>query len=310
MPLPIYHCEHEPEHTARASALPEPHGFPPRAVLGARNIREALKEIGRGPRKDLGQHFLAQPCIAERMAKLAGVEGHHVVEIGPGLGVLTQFLLGARRLWLVEVDPLLARRLEDLLGSHAHVTVQRADALALDWPDFLAANGPVRVVGNLPYNIATPLIETWLGLPELVDSIVVMVQHEVGERLRARPGTRAYGALSVLTQAVARVRKGFSVAPGAFVPPPKVRSQVVVLEPDPSLRARVNDWGWFQRVVRTVFAQRRKQIRNSLLQLTADPEAALHRLALDPTIRPENLSVDDFLRLSAVLSAHAGATRG
>lgn len=303
--MPICRFEHQPE-IAPAEAAGSRRG----AVLGPGGVRTALAEIGRGPRKSLGQHFLAQPAIAERMARLAAPEGKHVVEIGPGLGVLTQFLLDARHLWIVEVDPALAGRLQNLLRTRGNVTVWVADALAVDWPNVLTGAAPVCVLGNLPYNIATPLIETWLAVPEMVERIVVMVQHEVAQRLRAQPGTPAYGALSVLTQAVARVRKGFMVAPGAFVPRPKVRSQVVVLEPDPSLAARVQNWPWFQRVVRSLFAQRRKQIHNSLLQLTADPETVLNTLDIAPTIRPENLSVDDFLRLSALLSSHAGASRG
>ncbi|MCX8073580.1 MAG: 16S rRNA (adenine(1518)-N(6)/adenine(1519)-N(6))-dimethyltransferase RsmA [Candidatus Binatia bacterium] len=306
MPLPTSPCERSGLRGQSRTAEPES-ARPPSTTLGGERIREALGALGRHPRKALGQHFLAQPAIAHRMAELAAVNGKHVVEIGPGLGVLTQFLLEARHLWLIEIDADFAARLQDLLREAGNVTVVASDALALDWRKFLAEHAPVTIVGNLPYNIATALLERWLDAPVLPERIVVMVQYEVAERLHARPRSKSYSALSVLTQAVARVRKGFTVAPGAFVPPPKVHSQVVVIEPDEALRPRAGDFATLRRIVRTLFYQRRKQLRNSLAQLTLEPESVLEQTGLDPRCRAEELAVEDFLRLAAALSHHAGA---
>lgn len=306
MPLPISRSERQ-----RAPSVNREHTSSPcnpsgaAAVLGGGSIREALLALGRAPRKAFGQHFLAQPAIAQRMAQLADVAGRRVVEVGPGLGVLSQFLLNADELWLLEIDRELAARLNGILGNRPSVHVWNIDALALDWGKFLQQNAPVRIVGNLPYNVATALLERWLEIPEHIDRIVVMVQREVAERLRARAGSRQYSALSVLTQAVAHVHKGFSVSPGAFVPPPRVQSQVVVVVPDPALRQRVADFDTFRKIVRTLFQQRRKQLHNGLAQLVSNPRAVLQLASLDARLRPEDLTVADFLRLAEALSSYA-----
>ncbi|GBD26690.1 Ribosomal RNA small subunit methyltransferase A [bacterium HR30] len=303
MPLPISRFE-KPAETGQPQAGRTEARYPT-AVLGGQSIRDVLVELGRPPRKTLGQHFLAQPRIAQRMADLADVAEKRVVEVGPGLGVLTQFLLDASELWLVEIDRELAARLNDLLRDRSNVRIWNTDALTVPWSTFLPEHAPVSLVGNLPYHVATPLLERWLEVPHAIDRIVIMVQREVAERLRAQPGSHQYSALSVLTQAVARVRKGFSVAPGSFVPAPKVYSEVVVLEPDPALRQRVADFSSFRQVVRMLFQQRRKQLRNSLGQLTSNPSQVLQAASLDAHARPENLTVEDFFRLARALSAYA-----
>lgn len=307
MPLPTSRFDSSKYALPMESAAATGSGSPV-AVELCPSVTQALAELGRHPRKALGQHFLAQPRIARHIAALAQVANRRVVEIGPGLGALTQFLLAAERLWLVEIDADFATRLEARVTRYRHIQVVRANALAMDWREFLGRWGPLTLIGNLPYNIATPLLTAWLDFPEYIDRIVVMVQHEVAERLRARPRTKAYSALSVLTQAVASVRKGLSVAPGAFVPPPKVSSQVVVIEPDAGRKAAIGDWAFFRHVVRTAFRQRRKQLRNTLLPLCDHPESLLAQLSIDPRCRAEELAVEDFRRLAEALSHHARAS--
>lgn len=307
MPLPTSRFD-SPRDALASGPTPAPPGGANGAIQLCSSVAQALAELGRHPRKALGQHFLAQPQVARRIAELAQVVGQQVIEIGPGLGALTQFLLDAEHLWLVEIDGDFARRLQTLLAQHPRVHVLHADALALNWGEFARRHGPLTLVGNLPYNIATRLLTDWLNYPEHIDRIVVMVQREVAERLRARPGTKAYSALSVLTQAVATTRKGFSVAAGAFVPPPQVSSEVVVIEPDARRKARVNDWAFFRDVVRTAFRHRRKQLRNTLLPLSARSDAILEQLSIDPRARAEELEVEDFLRLAEALSGNARAS--
>ena len=287
-----------------ASPSPAPTEAPAKVELCG-SVRAALAEVGRGPNKALGQHFLAQPAIARKIASVADVSGKRTVEIGPGLGALTQFLLDAQGLWLIELDHVLANRLQRLLRDFRHVTTVQADALAIDWRKFLQDKAPVTVVGNLPYNVATPLLSSLLEVADCLERVVAMVQHEVAERLHAEPRTASYSALSVLTQAGATVRKAFVVAPGAFVPPPKVHSQVVVLEPAPERVAQIADWDVFRRLVRTVFRQRRKQLRNSLTQVVAAPAEILRLAGVEPTCRPEELGVDEFCHLANVIVQYA-----
>ncbi len=308
--MPSRICRFDEDHSAQARAekgkrVVSAHAS---AVLGGISIRETLTDLGYRPRKALGQHFLAQPSIAERMAELANVAGKRAVEVGPGLGVLTQFLLNADKLWLIEIDPTLGARLSKVLCTSTHVRIWITDALTVPWSTFVPEVAPVSLVGNLPYNIATALLERWLEVPYGIEKIVVMVQEEVADRLRAHPGSRHYSALSVLTQAVSRVHKGFRVAPGAFVPPPKVQSQVIVLEPDPLLRQRVADFRCFRKVVRTLFQQRRKQLRNSLAQLTSKPAEVLAAASVNAHARPQDLTVEDFFRLTNALSTYARVT--
>jgi 16S rRNA (adenine1518-N6/adenine1519-N6)-dimethyltransferase len=264
-------------------------------------IHAALAELGRGPRKRLGQHFLANPETARRIVALAALRGGEpVVEIGPGLGALTEHLLPlAGELWLVELDRDLAARLQTQHAQRANVHVAHADMLSVDVDELLGTAPPAVVVANLPYNVATPILARLLGRAERFARIVVMVQREVAERLRAGPGTKAYSALSVLTQVVARVERGLRLSPGSFVPPPKVDSEVVVITPHAVPLVLPSDSEWFVQVVRAVFSQRRKQLINSLRSVTRDPVAALSRAGIDPRRRPETLSIDEMIRLSA-----------
>ncbi len=267
-------------------------------------VRRALADMGRHPRKRLGQHFLADTSVARRIIDLAQLRGTEpVVEIGPGLGALTALLVErARELWLIEVDADLAARLQSQYADQPRVHVVRADVLTVDFAALLGTAEPAVAVANLPYNIATAVL-TKLLEARCFSRLVLMLQREVVDRLRAQPGTKDYGALSVYTQFAACLRPGIRVGPEAFVPRPKVESEVIVAEPHAQPPVDVADPAVLHRVVRAVFNQRRKQLGNSLRALCSDPAATLRAARIDPTRRPETLSLGEFAALSDALSS-------
>lgn len=270
------------------------------------SVRRQLASIGHRPRRSLGQHFLADPGVARRIVDLAAISPTEcVVEIGPGLGALTDLLAESTNdLRLVEYDSNLAADLRSRFANADHVRIVEADALEVDWPEVLG-DGRAVVVANLPYNIATAVLTRLLEQRHLFSRFVIMVQREVAERLVAKPGSKTYGVLGVLTQAVARVRKGFRVAPGSFVPRPEVESEVVVIEASDALRAPIDDLTAFRRLVRTVFGQRRKQLINSLRPLCDNPAELLRSVGIDPRRRPETLSLDELASVSNALCREA-----
>lgn len=259
------------------------------------------------PRKRFGQHFLTQPAIARRIVALAAAgPTDTVLEIGPGRGALTALLAETTgTLWLVEVDRDLAARLRDRFADRASVRVVEGDVLDVDLGDLLRGAAPVVAVANLPYNISTPVLMKLLEEPALFSRLILMLQREVAERLCAAPGGKTYGALSVAVQLVADVEIAFRVSPGAFTPRPKVESAVVVIHPrrppavSPAAAAEV------RRLLRAVFGRRRKQLANALKTLHPDPRTVLDRLAIDPTRRPETLTVGEFVRLAEALRGEA-----
>lgn len=248
-------------------------------------------------RKSLGQHFLRDPSIAQRIVRLVRpASGETVVEIGPGLGALTQQLVDVcERLTLVELDDELAERASAAYRDRANVTVVHANALDVDWKALLPEGGVV--VGNLPYNVATPILQRVLEHRGRVRRIVAMIQKEVAERLVAPPGSKTYGALSVLTQIDADVTVQFRVPPAAFAPRPKVDSAVVTLDVLPAPRVELRDEERFRGLVRGVFLHRRKQLSNALRGVVEDPRALLDRAGVDGRRRPETLSIDEFALL-------------
>jgi 16S rRNA (adenine1518-N6/adenine1519-N6)-dimethyltransferase len=276
-----------------------------RSAPPAGKVRRQLADLGHRPRRSLGQHFLADPTIARKIVDLARITGPAcVVEIGPGLGALTEELAQrASKLILIEYDTGLTSDLRLRFEGVEHVTIIEADVLEVDFAQALEAVPVAIVVANLPYNIGTAVLARLLDHRRLFSRIVVMVQREVAERLRAAPGSKAYGALSVLTQVAATVQRGFRVAPGAFVPRPEVDSEVVVIEPSLGWRADIGDFDRFRRLVQTVFSQRRKQLVNSLRPLSRSPADLLRSIGIDPTRRAETLSLDEFAKLSQAIEA-------
>jgi 16S rRNA (adenine1518-N6/adenine1519-N6)-dimethyltransferase len=274
------------------------------------NVRRELAAIGRHPRKRLGQHFLADSQIAQRIVALATPRAERVVEIGPGLGALSDLIVqSAEETWLIEVDTDLAERLRSKFAHLPRVHVVEANALALNFATLLGPGATAVLVANLPYNIATAILAAALAQARCFSRMVLMLQREVVDRLVAPPGSKTYGALSVLTQFAAQVRPAFRVAPGAFVPRPKVESEVVIVEPYDTPPVEVTDVKLLRHLVRAVFTQRRKQLVNSLRSLCSDPTDTLTRAGVDPKRRPETLSLSEFAALSNALAEHhAGAS--
>jgi 16S rRNA (adenine1518-N6/adenine1519-N6)-dimethyltransferase len=251
-------------------------------------------------RKSLGQHFLNDRRILQRIVdalELTGAET--VIEIGPGRGSLTEILLpAARRLILIEYDRALAAALRERYAASPRVSVIEADVLSVNLGEI--ADGPYCLVGNVPYYITTPILFHALEAPR-PDRAVYLVQREVAERIVAAPGSDEYGALSVNVQAVATARLLFRVAPGSFLPPPRVESATVRIEPRSDPVIGPSEEAIYRRFVRDAFGMRRKQMRRVLREiLEIDVEranAVLEAAAIDPAVRPETLSPADFARL-------------
>ena len=246
------------------------------------------------PRKQFGQHFLTDRHYIDRIvAAIAPQRGDHVVEIGPGPGAITAPL--AERLdvlHVVEVDRDLAAALRGRFPT-AQVVVHEGDALEFD---FASLPAPLRVVGNLPYNISTPLLFHVADAAERVSDCVFMLQKEVVDRMVAQPGTEAYGRLSVMLQYRFAMQRLFTVPAGAFFPPPKVESAIVRMRPLGADRARARDEEKFAAIVMAAFGQRRKTLRNTLRNfLGAD---AWEQVGIDPGLRGETLGVAEFIALA------------
>mgnify|MGYP001813316574 FL=1 len=252
------------------------------------------------PRKRFGQHFLHDPgVIARIVAAIAPRPGDRLVEIGPGRGALTMPLLErAGRLEAVELDRDVIPLLEAAAAGHGELTVHQADALDFDFAGLADGAAPLRLVGNLPYNISTPLLFHLLAAAGAVTDMHFMLQKEVVTRMAAAPGGKDYGRLTVMLAAACRVERLFDIGPGAFTPPPRVRSAFVRLEPWPSSPFPALDPDRYALIVRTAFSKRRKTLRNALRGvLEADEIAAA---GCDPGARPETLAPADFARLSVV----------
>ncbi|MCB1919554.1 MAG: 16S rRNA (adenine(1518)-N(6)/adenine(1519)-N(6))-dimethyltransferase RsmA [Candidatus Competibacteraceae bacterium] len=253
------------------------------------------------PRKRFGQHFLHDPDIIARIiAAIHPKPGECLVEIGPGLGALTRPLLQAvGELDVVELDRDLLAPLRSRCAGLGILRIHQADALEFNFAA-LHGHGPrLRVAGNLPYNISTPLLFHLLTQAEHLHDLHFMLQQEVVERMAASPGDPAYGRLSVMLQYRCRVECLFTVGPEAFRPPPKVRSAVVRLVPRETLPVVVQDERRFAEVVRQAFSQRRKTLRNSLNGLL--DAAHIEAAGVDPGARPETLDLAAFVALSNVL---------
>jgi 16S rRNA (adenine1518-N6/adenine1519-N6)-dimethyltransferase len=255
------------------------------------------------PKKRFGQNFLRDPSVVSRILAAADLSSTaRVLEIGPGLGALTNRLLErAGEVTVFEIDRDLATELAAL--AHPRLKVHTGDALEFDWAALLPAP-PYRLVANLPYNISSQILFKILDHRPLFDRLVLMFQKEVGDRLCAVPATADYGILSVLCQPWYDIRRVALVPPGAFFPPPKVVSSVLQFTPLAVPRVTVTDERFFRRVVKGAFGQRRKTLRNALLGAGFDPvpvDTALLRGGIDPVRRGETLSLAEFARLATLL---------
>jgi 16S rRNA (adenine1518-N6/adenine1519-N6)-dimethyltransferase len=273
-------------------------------------LREVIRRHGLSARKSLGQNFLLDLNLTARIARAGGpLDGVTVVEVGPGPGGLTRALLaaGARRVVAIERDERAIAALDEIAARYpGRLHVVAADALAFD-PRPLVEAGRARVVANLPYNIGTALLVNWLATepwPPWYDSLVLMFQREVAERIVAAPGGKSYGRLAVLAGWRTEAKILFDVAPSAFVPPPKVTSSVVRLVPRPA--PLPCDRRTLERVTEAAFGQRRKMLRQSLRSLGTDPLRLLAAAGLDPTARAEEIPVEGFVALANALAAETG----
>jgi 16S rRNA (adenine1518-N6/adenine1519-N6)-dimethyltransferase len=264
------------------------------------------------PRRSLGQNFLVDPNLRRRIVEeVAPGPDETILEIGPGRGALTDGLAeGAGRLVLVELDRELARRLQERFAGDDRVRVLQQDILEVDLRDLVEDPAALRVVGNIPYNVTTPILFHLLRPPRPRE-IVLMVQKEVADRILAEPGTGAYGALSVGVRVVATVERLLSVPPGAFRPRPRVESTVIRIRPlDPPPLAPGEE-GALRRLTRALFQWRRKQLQKTLRdhsELKCDEgmvEALLGAAGAEPADRPETVSPEGFREMARVL-ARAG----
>lgn len=253
---------------------------------------------GHQARKRFGQNFLHDAGVIERIVgAIAPMTGDHLVEIGPGLGALTQPLLDrAGRLDVVELDRDLAARLRQRYGNEPRLKLHEGDALRFDFYSLRTTpDERLRIVGNLPYNISTPLLFHLIDQIDCIRDIHCMLQKEVVQRMAAQPGSDDYGRLSIMIQYHCAVTPLFSVGPGAFTPQPKVDSAVVRLMPHTTPPVSIKDYRTFSRVVAQAFSARRKTLRNALRDLL-DAEAI--GAVADPGARPETLTLAQFAHLA------------
>jgi 16S rRNA (adenine1518-N6/adenine1519-N6)-dimethyltransferase len=284
-------------------------------VSPRRNARAAVpralprRPATRGRTRALGQHFLRDRSVADRILELVTPTARDlVVEIGPGRGALTEPLAArAGRLLALEIDAALAAALQERFAASPQVEIRQADARQFDYAGLRALApdpaGRVLVVGNLPYSVGKPILAALVEAGRAIDEMALMLQKEVAERVAAGPGGKTYGALSVLTQVAAAARLAFTVPPGAFSPPPQVDSAVLYLTPHRAPPVPVADPARFGAVVRAAFGQRRKSLANALaagLSLSAERARHLAQAAgIDPGRRAETLSLAEFARLAA-----------
>lgn len=278
------------------------------AIDGLPPLREVIAAHGLAAKKALGQNFLLDLNLTARIARSAGpLDGVTVIEVGPGPGGLTRALLaeGAAKVVAVERDARTLPALAEIAAAYpGRVDVIEGDALETNFPALAA--GRTRIVSNLPYNIGTELLTRWLSAdpwPPFWDSLTLMFQREVAERIVAKPGDRAFGRLGVLCGWRTDARIAFNVGRSAFTPPPKVTSSVVQLVPkpvDPAIPARL-----VERVTRAAFGQRRKMVRQSLRSLGVPVEPLLEAAELKGDERAEDLPVSAFLAIARVVEVTA-----
>jgi 16S rRNA (adenine1518-N6/adenine1519-N6)-dimethyltransferase len=280
------------------------------AIDGLPPLRDVIRRHELQPKKSLGQNFLLDLNLTSRIARAGGsLDGVTVIEVGAGPGGLTRALLaeGAEKVVAIERDRRCIAALEEVAAHYpGKLEIVEADALEFD-PASLVRGKRARIVANLPYNIATPLLVNWLTLepwPPFYDSLILMFQREVAQRITASADDDAYGRLGVLAGWRSAARILFDVNPSAFVPPPKVTSSVVQLVPHE--KPLPCDAKVLSQVTAAAFGQRRKMLRQSLRTLGIDPLPLLAETEIEPTKRAEEIPVEDFVRLANAFAARMG----
>jgi len=256
---------------------------------------------GHQARKRFGQNFLHDGAVIQQIIEAIYPQpNQNMVEIGPGLGAITREILPAvDHIHLIELDRDLIPKLKLLNLNQDKMTIHQADALKFDFSSLYDGSNPLRIVGNLPYNISTPLLFHLFNNIELIEDMHFMLQKEVVQRMSAVPGNKRWGRLSVMVQYHCHVELLFHVGSGAFKPAPKVDSAIVRLIPHKTKPAVAINPEMLDKVVISAFGQRRKTLRNSLGKLISETD--LKALGIDPTLRAERLSVDDFVNIANFL---------
>lgn len=254
--------------------------------------------LGHQAKKRFGQNFLHNDAVISDIIDAINPEpGENLVEIGPGLGALTEPVIErAKKLSVVELDRDLAKRLRHHPFLAPHLTIYETDALSFDFAQLATDNKPLRIFGNLPYNISTPLIFHLLTFKDKVQDMHFMLQKEVVQRMAAGPHCKAYGRLSIMTQYQCEVIPVMEIGPEAFKPAPKVDSAIVRLIPHSDIKNPVKEISALNTICLAAFNQRRKTIRNSFKNLIS--VAQLESLNIDANLRPENLTLDDYIMLA------------
>jgi len=272
------------------------------------SIRQELREYGFFPKKRLGQHFLVDRNILNKVIRTAEVGKEDViVEVGPGLGEMTLALARlAKYVIAIEIDAKLVEVLKKKSADFPNVEVVKSDILKVDFKHFFKKEGqPIKVVANLPYQISTPLLFRFIEAKEVFSTLTLMLQREVAERMVAPAGGKDYGPLSIFVQLFLDLSICFFIKPSAFFPSPKVESAVVhmVWKEKPMIEA--NHEEWFKSVVRAGFGYRRKTLANALkhseLSLPDSIESRMEKVGIDPRRRPETLTIQEFVRLAEAL---------
>ena len=280
--------------------------------MSVAEVRDLLERHSLLARKDLGQNFLVNDAVAERLVALAGVApGDCVLEIGTGLGKLTRALAArAERVVTLEVDAGLVRALDREGGLPPNVERIHADVLRSDLRALVdAAKPPVRVVANLPFSISGPVLRRFLDLRDCVVGWSVMIQREVADRLFAAPGTKAYSSLTVLHRLTVELERAMDLSPRCFFPVPRIRSTFVVMTPRAESDLSTDELAGVERVVRAAFGSRRKTLANALRGARVGPRGGadlsevLERIGIDPRERAERLTPERLLALARELAA-------
>ncbi len=288
--------------------IPLTSGFWHLDLMTMGSIRSELRKYGLSPRKRLGQHFLVDPNILNKVIRTAQVGKEDVVlEVGAGPGGMTLALAReVKKVIAVEIDPRLVEILKEKVSGCQNVDVVKSDILKVDFKRFLKKEGhPVKVVANLPYQISTPLLFRFIESKEVFSTLTLMLQKEVAERVVAPPGKKEYGPLSIFVQLFLDVSTRFFIKPSAFFPPPKVESAVVHMTWKKKPMIQKDDEEWFRRVVRACFGYRRKTLINALkhseLPLPESAESKIEKIGIDPRRRPETLTIEELANLAEAL---------
>ncbi len=272
------------------------------------SIRQELKEYGLIPKKGLGQHFLIDRNILNKIIQTAQVnEKDIVLEVGPGLGEMTvELAKKAKKVIAVEIDPKLLEVLKKKVMDYPNVEVVKGNILKLNFDKLLhQEKGLVKVVANLPYQISTPLLFRFIESRHLFFTLTLMLQKEVAERMVASPGGKDYGPLSIFVQLASNISISFFIKSTAFFPPPKVESAVIHINWKEKPLVEIKDEEWFKKIVKGCFGYRRKTLTNALrhsgLPLPPDTELRIKNIDIDPQRRPETLTIQEFVNLAETL---------